>query len=310
MQKSYWQSIIDNDFALPGDKTLRELTPELLVALGSTDPELRDSMAYPILANWIDNGHYSPDQLRQILAQMQKNLSSNLGETSSDSVFLRAFSSLVICEITSYDSQNRFLRNEELQALLEAAIVSLEGEKDLRGHIPTKGWAHAIAHLADLLGLLALHPEIQAADLERILMAIATKLCQPLQHTYIYLEDERLALATIFALRRNLLQTDFLNLWLEQLTSVGEPFENANAITFVSPAEVSAYHNVQTYLRSLYFQLAFNKEPIVLNTEMLIALETALKVLDHGFYIPEEQPEEAEEVVETEEEYDAVHSTN
>lgn len=310
MQKSFWQSIIDKNFALPADKTIEDLTPELLAALGSTDPELRDTLAYPILASWIDSGRYDPEHLREMLVQMQRNLGTGLGESGTDSVFLRAFSTLVICEIVSYDTNNHFLAIEELHTLLETAINTLEGEQDLRGHIPTTGWAHAVAHMSDLLGQLALHPEIQAPELEQILMAIATKLCQPVPHVYIYLEDERLALATIFALRRNLLQTDFLNRWLEQLTSVGEPFENADLITFISPAEVSAYHNVLTYLRSLYFQLAFNKELIDLNTEMLIALEAALKVLDNGFYTTYNQSEEAEEELETESEYDAIHANN
>ena len=40
------------------DRPLAELTTELTTMLGSPDPEMRDGLAYPTLATWIDRGVY------------------------------------------------------------------------------------------------------------------------------------------------------------------------------------------------------------------------------------------------------------
>jgi len=49
MEKQFWKAIQDNECKIPDGHTVNSLTPELLSFLGSTDPELRDDLAYAIL---------------------------------------------------------------------------------------------------------------------------------------------------------------------------------------------------------------------------------------------------------------------
>ena len=51
MDKAFWQSIVDSDFAVPAGHTVADLTPELLTFLGSTDIEVRDPFGYTIFAH-------------------------------------------------------------------------------------------------------------------------------------------------------------------------------------------------------------------------------------------------------------------
>ena len=53
MDNAFWQAILDADGAIPEGHTVEELTPHLLAYLGSTDPFLRDEIAYPILDGWV-----------------------------------------------------------------------------------------------------------------------------------------------------------------------------------------------------------------------------------------------------------------
>ena len=53
---SYWQQVQDEDLRVPTDRRLDDLTAELTTMLGATDPNLRDAVAYPILATWIERG--------------------------------------------------------------------------------------------------------------------------------------------------------------------------------------------------------------------------------------------------------------
>ena len=68
MDKQFWKAVQGNDYKVPEGHTVKSLTPELLSFLGSTDPELRDELAYAILVEWVEHDLYSPDDLRQIIA--------------------------------------------------------------------------------------------------------------------------------------------------------------------------------------------------------------------------------------------------
>jgi hypothetical protein len=80
MEKAFWQSIADAEYALPTGHDRLVLTAELVEYLGSPDPELRDTFAYEILGTWVEDGGYLPDQLRDLAATMAANLQAGLGE--------------------------------------------------------------------------------------------------------------------------------------------------------------------------------------------------------------------------------------
>ena len=55
---SYWQDVMAADYAVPGDRALSDLTEELVRGLASTNPQIRDALAYPTLATWLERGVY------------------------------------------------------------------------------------------------------------------------------------------------------------------------------------------------------------------------------------------------------------
>lgn len=255
MDKTFWQAVVDADYGVPVSHTAQDLTPELMSSLGSTDPELRDAYAYPILDAWLHRGLYSDEEKRGMMARLAENLMSGIGEIGSDSVFLRAFSVLMLAELVHEDNQRPWLLEAEVRQLLELAMVYLEAERDVRGWVPDKGWAHTPAHTADLFFVLARNRYLNAADLERLLLAVQAKALAPDVPPYLFDEDERLAQPVVAAMRRGLLSVEFLRGWIDGFAHPsGEPPWNES---FLTGEQVVPRHNVKLLLRSLYGQLAF-----------------------------------------------------
>lgn len=281
MEKSFWRSVVEADYMVPAGYTAQELTPELMAYLGSTDPELRDDFAYPILDAWLHRGVYSDEEKRDMMARLAENLMNGIGETGGDLVFLRTFSVLMLAELAHEDNLRPWLEEAEVRQLLELALVYLEAERDLRGWVPEKGWAHAPAHTADLLFVLARNRYLGAADLERLLLAIQTKALDPLALPYLYDEDERLAQPVVAALRRGLLSAEFLVSWLDGLVHPRDlPAWNE---AFLVGEWVIARHNVKLLLRSLYGQLTFTSAMPPGALEFLPHLTEAIKSLSEWY---------------------------
>ncbi len=265
MDKTFWQSIMDNEYAVPPDFSVETLTAELLTYLGSTDPELREGPAYAILDAWIHQGYYSHAELWEMATQLLHNLSIGLGEQQSDTVFRRAFSLLILTEIVYHDLLHPTLKETEVRQLLEQALAYFAAEQDLRGYDSEKGWIHSIAHAADFLWVLTQHRFVSAPDLTRIMDALAGKITAPVAHVYLYGEEERLARTVMGALQRDLLTLPFLASWLEHMThpegrvAWSESFEGPEGGKLMevvrSAAETCARHNAKYFLYTLYFQL-------------------------------------------------------
>lgn len=282
VDKAFWRSIVNANYAAPGGYSVAALTTELLTKLGSTDPVWRDELAYPILEHWIHRGYYSPDELRELAAGMLANLRVGLGEAQTDTVFLRAFSVLVLMQIVGCDDEMHVLLPADVHAYLDAGLAYLASERDLRGYVPEKGWAHAVAHTADLLLMLARSRHLAAPDLERILDGIANKMRERVPHVYLYAEDERMAYAVMAALRRNLLGMRYLHSWLGRLSHHDGRRWTPDDLHAYEGA--CAYANVRAFLRSLYFQLTLAEHPPALAPMLLPTLTDALRTLDFGFY--------------------------
>jgi hypothetical protein len=281
VDRSFWRVIANDENALPQGEWVGELTPELLGWLGSSDPELRDEFAYRILAAWIERGQYAPDQLRTMAKQMTANLEVGLGEEGTDSVFLRTYSVLILMEVVALDNASPFLDRDDLDGFLETALRYLRRERDLRSFVPGPGWANAVGHTADLLMMLARSPHLGAADLERILDAIAERLLTA-PVVFVNHEDERLAYAALNVLRRDLVDRPWLAAWLDRFAA--PPGQDSWRSTYASEAESAARVNVTAFLRALFFQTMLTDSPPPDAREHLDAILGALKRADIGFY--------------------------
>ena len=118
-------------------------------------------------------------------------------------------------------------------------------ERDFRGFIEGKGWAHSVAHLSDALYASAAHPQVPAGHLFRILGVTGTlsKLDTPLSSG----ECERLAHASSKAIE-GLNDPEAVMGWI-------------GAYEFPEDGKRSPYarYNSSNFLRSLYFDLKWEK---------------------------------------------------
>src|SRR5258706_624267 len=247
MDKEFWVAIAKNDYAIPAEHKLNELKGILFSYLGSTDPELRDGIAYIVYANWLKHGMFTKDEVRVHVDELLANLDKGIGETESDSVFLRTFSVLLLAEIIHNDNKKPLLEKDQIQSILTKGLWYLDAEKDPRGYIPVKGWAHALAHTADLMLVLGKNRNTEKDDLEKILQSVANKLVHSMNWVYIHGEDDRLANAVMMIFQRNLVTIEFLKSWLKSFTEPEKPWSGA----YTDEGQTKAFHNSRDFLRSL-----------------------------------------------------------
>jgi hypothetical protein len=252
MDKEFWFSLARNDFQIPEGYTHSNLTEILFSYLASTDPDLRDEIAYTVYANWLKREMYSKEDLRSHVDKLLSNLDKGIGENESDTVFLRAFSILLLAEIVHNDNKKPILEMDQTKQILDKGLWYLDAEKDPRGYLPVKGWAHALAHTADLLLVLARNRNIDGADLSRMLSAISAKMVHSTNHIYIHGEDERLARAVLEIFRRELVSMDQVDTWLKTFTTPdGKDWKGA----YLDEEMNRAFQNTRNLLRSVYLML-------------------------------------------------------
>jgi hypothetical protein len=246
--RQFWYDIVENEFAPPENADINELTNELLSYLASPDPELRDEFGYMVLVNWLEQERFTPDQMRRIINIVKTGMMVNLGETETDSVFLRSFSVLILGAVIYQDNQNPFLEAEEVKSHLQHTLAYFETERDLRGYVPEKGWAHAVAHTADTLLYLAQSKHLGGTHLQHILGTLAVKLSEPTPYLWQNDEDERLALTLMGTVERLLVPPTFYEVWLDRIT---QAFSEGGWSIERNPVR----QNIRALLRSFYFQL-------------------------------------------------------
>ena len=238
--------------------------------LGDPDPANRDGIAYLTLATWISQGVY--DELLKGLGDgMATGLDVGLGEDGTDSVFRRSFSALVLAECIERDNVAHLVPVDTLLGWGDHLASWFVRERDLRGYVPTKGWAHTVAHGADALGRLAEAGVMGRLELTVLLDVIADRLLVPTDYHLVNGEDDRLAMATMRILRRDLVGLDVLEPWVARLAG----HACAHGLEDKDPYLVSG--NVQRYLRALYLQVALAPNPPANRPDLLLVLIERLK---------------------------------
>jgi len=274
MDKQFWTSITKDDYQIPSGHTPKELTEILFGYLSSTDPELRDEIGYFVYANWLEREMYTKEEVSAHIEELLTNLEKGIGEIESDSVFLRAFAVLFLAEIVHNDNKKPLLDKEQVRSILQKGLWYLNAEKDPRGHVPVKGWAHALAHTADLLLELGRNRTLDEDDLQSILDAISTKMIHARNYLYIHAEDERLAIAAIEILRRNLISMEKVEAWAKSfLQPDGKDWKGAP----VDEQRNRAFQNTRNLLRSIYLGLVLDQREFQNQQQLNEVFSGALK---------------------------------
>jgi len=247
--RAFWQSIAKNHYSVPQGESADALAPELSALLGSPDPELRDDLAYSILAHWIYRNNLSTAALTQLTDEWTSNLQLGLGESGTNSVLKRSFSALCLAEVPKSEKKKPFLGSVRYHALLAQAIRYLQAERDLRGYDEELHWIHATAHTADLLAALAGSPMLTKEEGAAILRAVAARLSTAPQ-VYTQGEQDRLAAAVVAVVRRNDFERSNFDAWL-----AGIQLEDRDVWTATTLQNLARYQNHQYLLQALTVRL-------------------------------------------------------
>ncbi len=309
--------IVDSAYDPPAGADVAAVTRELMELLGSPDSDLREG-SLDVLWHWGEEGRYSDAELRTIGQRMADNLSIGLGESGTDTVFLRSFSALILEMVILVDQfreagrvagKDPLLTREDVLRWHKLAVAAFAGEKDFRGCTEDSGWAHALAHMSDLLGALARSPHLGRAQLEQILTAVADKLIAPTDTVLLFEEDHRMIRgAVMHALLRDEVESDFLHAWIEKLAHRpdGRTWGTVFGETSCDQDANRARANVRSFLRALYFVLlwgmtntpypsqagnafsAYYDRPISARDALLADITAALKSMNRPMYRSEE----------------------
>ncbi|MFJ7731448.1 DUF2785 domain-containing protein [Lysinibacillus sp. NPDC097231] len=168
------------------------LLQEMLNHIGSTDAQLRDQLIYRTFMDLLSDNLLSTQQLQFLFdtATDENFLYLHIGEDISDNVFTRSFSALLVANILAKDAELLILDDDCLQTFFQKIGRYLLLEKDTRGHVQDKGWAHSIAHGADLAAITIKHPKFDLQHAPLILHAL--KLVTWKNTVYVNDEEERL----------------------------------------------------------------------------------------------------------------------
>jgi hypothetical protein len=276
MESAFWDRVVAEGHRVPTDRSLADLTAELTAMLGDTDAHRRDGIAYAVLATWISEGVYD-DLLQGLGDGMTAGLRVGIGQVGTDTVFRRSFSALVLAACVHRDNEQHLLEPGTILGWGDRLAGWFTRERDLRGYVAGKGWAHAVAHGADALGELASSRAMSRLELTVLLDVIADRLLAETDQRLIHGEEDRLAAATLAILRRDLVSAEVLEPWLARLAAGAAPDHQRTG----DPYAVAG--NVQPFLRALYLQLAFAPNPPAHRADLLLVLIEHLRASNPHF---------------------------
>ncbi|SFA69621.1 DUF2785 domain-containing protein [Clostridium frigidicarnis] len=261
------KNIWENDWNIPQDVDIYALSLEMMDNIGSTDPELRDMLILELLYNIISCEKISYNEIKELLklSLNDNHLFYKIGENEDDSVFKRTFTLCIINMILNLNNEcdDSFLSEKDILHVYNEVLRYFRNEKDVRGYVNIKGWAHSSAHTGDVLCSLSESKVIKHRELIEILQAIKEKICIN-TYTYINREDERLINAVVSILDRNILTDEEIINWINS-------FKNIEYIDKY-PEDDHLRINRKMFMRSLYFRL----KKINANKKLINAVEEPL----------------------------------
>ncbi|QQE79356.1 DUF2785 domain-containing protein [Alicyclobacillus sp. SO9] len=219
----------------------------LLENLGSPDAELRDGLSFTILAKILmETPNLEGSHLKQVLqtAIDDEHLFYRIGETGSDSVFMRSFSVLVVAAVLERDGRDNLLDTDTVREAIAAVLRYALEEEDKRGYVAKKGWAHSVAHTSDALDSCIVHRYITVEQTDLALDALRHLIMS--RDYLVHDEDGRLAETVYRMVKLNRVEFDIVKDWMPGFAQH----------TYGTSLEPSAPGwNAQNFLRRLYLRL-------------------------------------------------------
>lgn len=239
------------------EKTKQTVVKSMLIHIGSPDSELRDNLIYHTFCQLIMENKLEKHFLCELLETCLSNqfLFKGIGEKDTDSVFTRSFTSLLIALILYQDNRDDFLSVAKVLEVKDKLISYVNLEKDERGYVKEKGWAHSVAHVADAFDELVKSKKITQSNYPEMLQAILGKIYQT-KSVYIHDEEERVIVPIVQmidnGLEKEVLETFIKNI-RNELEIYKKELEEENYWFLVA--------NCKNFLKSLLLEI-LNKPSI------------------------------------------------
>ena len=247
MSRAQLVELKSHEFELSDTARRQALALDLVACLGSTDPTLRDGIAFEALAAWMRGKQLTPATVGAIRDRLVAQLAPDHPDPAG---VQRPFAVLTLAEVARVDRVEQFMTDQQLQQLVDAGTRYLRSVRDYRGFDEREGWRHGVAHSSDLMLQLAVNPRITQPQLDQMLAAIATQIAPAGEHSYTYGEGERLAQAVFYIAKRKLHTTDEWRKWFEQV-SAPAPLANWGD-AWISQRGIAKHHNTMQFLTTLY----------------------------------------------------------
>lgn len=243
--KTLLRNIIDNKYAVPEGVNPYKLSLEMMDYIGDIDGELRNDLICFVLLEWIMSDVLTPEEAHDIflIALDEKHIFKGLGEIG-DTVFDRSFSvEVAACIIYKH---RKHLSDSDILKAFKKVLKFYNEDRDVRGFVEGKSWAHGAAHGADALAELAQCQIIGCEGLKEILDSIHKKI-NINYYGYINNEEERMISAVKEVLERDIIPVGEIEEWIRSFGNIEK--------TGIVPDFLFIEFNVTLFLKSLYFRL-------------------------------------------------------
>jgi hypothetical protein len=128
-ERAFWVSLRADGFKVPEGESPSKLAVEAAALLGSTDPELRDAIAYEAIETWVyREQRLDAAELERLRLTLSANARRGLGAAVGDELFWRSFSTLALAVLAAEDLKRPFLDAQRFDELVQLGIDALNND--------------------------------------------------------------------------------------------------------------------------------------------------------------------------------------
>jgi hypothetical protein len=241
-------------FKVPEEVQRHALALALPACLGHPNPKLRDGIAFEALSTWMRAGQIDHATMRTLRADLLK----MVARQDADG-FAAPFAALVLSEIARTDRLAAWMSSDERDEMVRAAAMFLAKVTDYRAFSDREGFRHGVAHGADFALQLALNPSGTKAQLDRLMLAIASQVAPHADVAYWAGESDRLARPIVFIAQRQLHADAEWQSFFGEITNPRPLASWRDA--FTSELGIKKRHNVRAFLLSVYASASSSDDP-------------------------------------------------
>ncbi|MGG2014995.1 DUF2785 domain-containing protein [Bacillus sp. S10(2024)] len=246
--------IAEDNYHLNSAEEAMSFARLMLQYIGDTDPILRDDLIYSTFYQWIcEKQYFSNEELNEIVDTLidEKHLFFHIGNEGDDTVFTRTFSALLMEVFLYWNRNNTYLSMDKFIKIKDSIIRYYNEEKDLRGYLDVKGWAHGAAHGADAMCELVHSKESDENTRLKVLDSLQRVLSNG-KYILSNEEDERMTRVVFLIAVKALLPKESICQWIEGLEKgISSEYSREQYIARI---------NTKNFIRCLYFSLMHQQD--------------------------------------------------